>query len=71
MCNLEAGLKEQLIEQEQALMVAKQRFRESQDELEELRSLIQDQTTQLEDYRNKYLQVGVILAIYSLQLHVS
>jgi outer dense fiber protein 2 len=47
-----------LIEQEQALMVAKQRFRESQDELEELRSLIQDQATQLEDYRNKYLQVG-------------
>jgi len=44
-------------------MVAKQRFRESQDELEELRSLIQDQATQLEDYRNKYLQVGVILAI--------
>ncbi|XP_072742959.1 uncharacterized protein [Anoplolepis gracilipes] len=50
------GLKEQLIEQEQALMVAKQRFREAQDELEELRSLIQDQAAQLEDYRNKYLQ---------------
>jgi len=46
-------------------MVAKQRFRESQDELEELRSLIQDQATQLEDYRNKYLQVGVIHAISS------
>ncbi|XP_070164453.1 paramyosin [Polyergus mexicanus] len=50
------GQKEQLIEQEQALMVAKQRFREAQDELEELRSLIQDQAAQLEDYRNKYLQ---------------
>ncbi|XP_020290182.1 ninein isoform X2 [Pseudomyrmex gracilis] len=50
------GLKEQLIEQEQALIVAKQRFRESQDELEELRSLIQDQAAQLESYRNKYLQ---------------
>lgn len=48
-------------------MVAKQRFREAQDELEELRSLIQDQAAQLEDYRNKYLQVGVvILAIYQL-----
>lgn len=48
-------------------MVAKQRFREAQDELEELRSLIQDQASQLEDYRNKYLQVGVvILAIYQL-----
>ncbi|EZA46509.1 hypothetical protein X777_00086, partial [Ooceraea biroi] len=54
--NFETGHKEQLIEQEQALMVAKQRFRESQDELDELRSLIQDQAAQLEDYRNKYLQ---------------
>ncbi|XP_011053804.1 PREDICTED: early endosome antigen 1 isoform X1 [Acromyrmex echinatior] len=50
------GHKEHLIEQEQALMVAKQRFREAQEELEELRSLIQDQAAQLEDYRNKYLQ---------------
>lgn len=56
--NFETGHKEQLIEQEQALIVAKQRFREAQDELEELRSLIQDQAAQLEDYRNKYLQVG-------------
>lgn len=64
--NFETGHKEQLIEQEQALIVAKQRFREAQDELEELRSLIQDQAAQLEDYRNKYLQVGVILAIYQL-----
>lgn len=63
--NFETGQKEQLIEQEQSLMVAKQRFREAQDELEELRSLIQDQAAQLEDYRNKYLQVGVvILMIY-------
>lgn len=45
-------------------MVAKQRFRESQDELEELRSLIQEQAAQLESYRNKYLQVGIILAVY-------
>lgn len=58
--NFETGHKEQLIEQEQALMVAKQRFREAQDESEELRSSIQDQAAQLEDYRNKYLQVGVI-----------
>ncbi|XP_070527860.1 putative leucine-rich repeat-containing protein DDB_G0290503 isoform X2 [Cardiocondyla obscurior] len=50
------GYKEHLIEQEQALMVAKQRFREAQDELEEFRSLNQDQTIQLEDYRKKYLQ---------------
>lgn len=62
--NSETGHKEHLIEQEQALMVAKQRFREAQDELEELRSLIQDQAAQLEDYRNKYLQVGVIVAIF-------
>ena len=44
------------MEQEQALLVAKQRYREAQDELEELRSVIQDQANQLEDYRNKYLQ---------------
>lgn len=62
--NFETGHKEHLIEQEQALMVAKQRFREAQDELEELRSLIQDQAAQLEDYRNKYLQVGVIVVIF-------
>ena len=58
--NFETGHKEHLIEQEQALMVAKQRFREAQDELEELRSLIQDQSAQLEDYRNKYLQVVIV-----------
>lgn len=62
--NFETGHKEQLIEQEQALMVAKQRFREAQDESEELRSSIQDQAAQLEDYRNKYLQVGVIIASF-------
>ncbi|XP_011495617.1 PREDICTED: uncharacterized protein LOC105360420 [Ceratosolen solmsi marchali] len=50
------GSKEQLIEQEQALLVARQRFREAQDELEELRSMIRDQAAQLDDYRNKYLQ---------------
>ncbi|XP_046833716.1 uncharacterized protein LOC124430761 [Vespa crabro] len=50
------GKKEQMVEQEQALLMAKERFRKAQDELEELRSLIQDQAAQLEDYRNKYLQ---------------
>ncbi|XP_057333280.1 early endosome antigen 1 isoform X2 [Microplitis mediator] len=50
-----AGSKEQVMEQEQTLIVARQRYREAQDELEELRSLIQDQANQLEDYRNKYL----------------
>lgn len=50
-----SGNKEQMIEQEQALIVAKQRFRDAQDELDELRSLTQDQCAQLEDYRNKYL----------------
>ncbi|XP_043502386.1 uncharacterized protein LOC122524290 [Polistes fuscatus] len=50
------GQKEQMMEQEQALIMARQRFGKAQDELEELRSLIQDQAAQLEDYRNKYLQ---------------
>lgn len=50
------GSKEMLVEQEQQLIVAKQRFREAQDELEETRALIGDQAAQLEDYRNKYLQ---------------
>lgn len=58
------GFKEQMIEHEQQLIVVKQRFRESQDELEELRSLIQDQAAQLEDYRNKYLQVFLVDTCY-------
>ncbi|KAJ8943933.1 hypothetical protein NQ314_009597 [Rhamnusium bicolor] len=41
-----SGTREQLIEQEQQLNVAKQRFREAQDELEELRALVQDQQEQ-------------------------
>ncbi|XP_044014218.1 outer dense fiber protein 2 [Aphidius gifuensis] len=48
--------REQGIEQEQALIVAKHRYREAQDELEELKSHMQDQSNQLEDYRNKYLE---------------
>ncbi|XP_056635139.1 uncharacterized protein LOC130444134 [Diorhabda sublineata] len=48
--------KEQVIELEQQLTVAKQRFREAQDELEELRLLVEDQQSQLDDYRNKYLE---------------
>ncbi|KAJ8668695.1 hypothetical protein QAD02_010358 [Eretmocerus hayati] len=50
------GCKEQLAEQEQAQIVARQRFREAQDELEELRTMIRDQAAQLDDYRSKYLQ---------------
>lgn len=57
------GHKEQLVEQEQTLLVMKQRIRETHDELEDLRSLTQNLSSQLEDYRNKYLQVG-ILTIY-------
>ena len=45
------------MEQEQALIVAKQRFRDSQDELEELKMMIRDQALQLDDYRAKFLQV--------------
>lgn len=55
------GSKEQLIEQEQQLNVAKQRFREAQDELDELRSLMQDQAAHMEEYRNK-----VFIYIYYL-----
>ncbi|VEN56310.1 unnamed protein product [Callosobruchus maculatus] len=51
-----AGLKEQLMELEQQLAVAKQRFKDAQDELEELRLLVQDQQQQMDDYRNKYLE---------------
>ncbi|XP_023319382.1 outer dense fiber protein 2 [Trichogramma pretiosum] len=49
------GCNEQMIEQEQALIIARQRFRETQDELEELRTMIRDQAQQLDDYRSKYL----------------
>ena len=54
---LAKGTKEHLVEKEQALLVARQRFLEAQDELEELRTMIRDQAGQLDDYRNKYLQV--------------
>ncbi|PSN38474.1 hypothetical protein C0J52_23033 [Blattella germanica] len=50
------GTEEQMMEQEQQLTVARQRFREVQDELDDLRTLTNDQTVQLEEYRNKYLQ---------------
>ncbi|XP_025835040.1 myosin-2 isoform X2 [Agrilus planipennis] len=50
------SMKQQMVEMEAQLNVAKQRFRDAQDELEELRALIQDQQTQMDDYRNKYLQ---------------
>lgn len=42
-----------MIDLEQQLNVAKQRFRDAQDELEELRNFVQDQNEQLSDYRNK------------------
>lgn len=48
--------KENLMEMEQQLQVAKQRFREAQDEMDELRALTEEQQTQLKDYRNKYLE---------------
>lgn len=41
------------MEMEQQLQVAKQRFREAQDEMDELRALTEEQQTQLKDYRNK------------------
>ncbi|XP_014209648.1 myosin-9 [Copidosoma floridanum] len=62
------GTKEQLVEQEQTLLVARQRFREAQDELEELRTMIRDQATQLDDYQNKYLQAQQIVEEQRRQL---
>ncbi|XP_017775128.1 PREDICTED: putative leucine-rich repeat-containing protein DDB_G0290503 [Nicrophorus vespilloides] len=50
------GLKEQLVDMEQQMNVAKQRFRQAQDELEEMRALTEEQQSQLDDYRNKYLE---------------
>lgn len=50
---MQSGGKEQMIELEQQLTVAKQRFRGAQDELEEVRALVLDQEGQLESYRNK------------------
>ncbi|PSN42591.1 hypothetical protein C0J52_08705 [Blattella germanica] len=50
------GSQTQMIEQEQQLIIARQRYREAQDELDDLRTIVHDQTVQLEEYRNKYLQ---------------
>lgn len=50
------GNKEMRVEQEQQLALAKQKLRDACDELDELRAIVGDQTKQLDDYRNKYLQ---------------
>ncbi|KAK6628971.1 hypothetical protein RUM43_002788 [Polyplax serrata] len=50
------GSKEQLFEQEQQMSLIKLRYREAQDEIDELRNQLGDQTAQVDDYRNKYLQ---------------
>lgn len=68
--NSRSGSKEHAVEQEQTLLVAKQRYREAQEELEELRSLIQDQANQLEDYRNKYLQAQELVEEQRRQLEL-
>lgn len=47
--------------------VAKQRFREAQDELEELRALIQDQQSQLDDYRNKVSTCVIVTPFFLLR----
>lgn len=49
------GSKEQLFEQEQQMNVIKLRYREAQDEIDELKNQLEDHTAQLEDYRNKVL----------------
>lgn len=45
--------KESMMELEQQLTVAKQRWRDAQDELDELRALIEDQKAQMDNYRSK------------------
>lgn len=45
-------------------------MRESQDELDELRSIVGDQTAQLDDYRNKYLQAQQIVEEQRRQIDV-
>lgn len=47
------GSKEQLFEQEQQMSLIKLRYREAQDEIDELRNQLGDQTAQVDDYRNK------------------
>uniref|UniRef100_A0A0A9WQS4 Outer dense fiber protein 2 n=1 Tax=Lygus hesperus TaxID=30085 RepID=A0A0A9WQS4_LYGHE len=53
--NKMAGSKDQMMELDQQLILAKQRYREGQEELEEIKTTMQDQMLQLEEYRNKYL----------------
>ncbi|XP_076272335.1 uncharacterized protein LOC143203901 isoform X2 [Rhynchophorus ferrugineus] len=48
--------KEQLIDLQQQIKVHKELYRQAQDELEELRALVEDLQGQLNDYRNKYLE---------------
>lgn len=50
---LQGSSKEQLIDLQQQLKVHKELYRQAQDELEELRALVEDLQGQLNDYRNK------------------
>ncbi|XP_073973067.1 uncharacterized protein isoform X2 [Rhodnius prolixus] len=50
-----SGSQNQVMEVEQQLTLAKQRYRESQEELEESRAHLQETCGALEEYRNKYL----------------
>lgn len=47
------SLKDQVVDLEQQANLAKHMFKASQEEMEEMRSLVEDQATQLDEYRNK------------------
>ncbi|XP_046686554.1 outer dense fiber protein 2-like isoform X2 [Homalodisca vitripennis] len=49
-------LKDKMNDLEQQANVAKQMYKTGQEEMEEMRLLIEEQATQLDDYRNKYMK---------------
>lgn len=56
--------KEKLLDLEQQTNIAKQMYMTGQEEIEEMRSLVEEQANQLDEYRNK-VSLNSILKVFS------
>ncbi|KAI8431277.1 hypothetical protein MSG28_001303 [Choristoneura fumiferana] len=66
--DMTVGTKEQAFEQEVSVRALKQCYRETREEADELRALLTEQGTQLQDYRVKYLQAQQLVEEQRRQL---
>ena len=58
--------KDQMIELEQQLVLAKQKYKEISEEVEDMRSQVADQTMQTDDYRKKVLNIFKEYTLHSI-----